>query len=750
MTSHFSSNSSKFSLVPSISAGLVNGVLIIIFQSAYAALIFSGDLSEYVSRGIGFMLFGAFVMGIIVALTSSYHSTVTAPQDASTAIMALAASLISIEMAAYATREEMFITTVAAIILTSLVTGVLLTALGWFKLGNLIRFIPYPVIGGFLAGTGWILVKGAVRIMSNTKMALAHVYLLFQPDIFIKWIPGLGFAVILFFILRRTRHFSVMPLMIMAAIIIFYLTVFITNTTILQASADGWLLPRFSDGITWQPLLPADLSKADFSVIFHQSGSLATIVFVSLISLLLNASGLELIARKEIDLNRELRSTGLANFIAGFGGSSVGYMSLSLSALGHRIGARHRIAVFISAGLCGLVLLSGMGISSYFPKFLLGGLLFYLGLSFLVEWVYRSWYRLPKIEYFLVILILLTIAFFGLLEGMIVGVLIAVMLFVVNYSRISVVKNMLSGTTYQSNVQRAAQFQRLLKEKGEQLYILQLQGYIFFGTANDLLEEIKRRINDEAQIPLRYVVLDFRLVSGLDSSALNSFAKMKLLEETMDITIVFTGLTLPVYQQFEKGELVSAQDSLFLIFPDLDHGVEWCEDQILRAEALSAEQPSENADSLNFFKSFFNLSITNSETDEKENSTAHRIFYYLEKLDIAEGEHLIRQGAPSQNLYFIQAGQVTVRLEEENGKNIRLRTMGRGTVVGELGVYLGRPASASVVTNENCTILRLSLDNLKKMEATEPELAAAFHKFITRIISERLINNNKTIQALMG
>jgi len=82
-------------VLPALSAGAVNGILIVIFQSAYAALIFSGDLSSYVARGIGLMLFGAFVMGTVVALISSFPGTTTAPQDAPSAIFAVIAAAIA-------------------------------------------------------------------------------------------------------------------------------------------------------------------------------------------------------------------------------------------------------------------------------------------------------------------------------------------------------------------------------------------------------------------------------------------------------------------------------------------------------------------------------------------------------------------------------------------------------------------------------------------------------------------------------
>lgn len=737
-------------ILPAVSAGLVNGILILIFQSAYAALIFSGDLSGYVARGIGFMLFGAFLMGTVVALTSSFRGTVTAPQDAPTAIMALISAGIAAALHASTAGHDVFITVVAAMALTALLTGLFLLALGWFRLGNLIRFIPYPVVGGFLAGTGWILVKGAIRIMSGVKPSFSQIFDLFQIGVLLKWLPGLAFAFLLFFALRRFRNFLTMPLMIFGAIVLFYLVVYLTGTSLKRASEEGWLLAQFTGGISWQPSALYSLPHINWPAILGQAGNIGTIVFISIISLLLNSSGLELIARREVDLNRELRSAGLANFLAGLGGSSAGYMSLSLTALGHRIGSRSRLSALISAGMCGVTLLSGAGISSYFPKPLLGGLLFYLGLSFLVEWLYKSWFKLPRTEYLLVVLILVTIAVFGFLQGMAVGILIAAVEFVVNYSRINVIKHALTGATYQSNVDRAPAYQRLLREHGEQLYILKLQGYLFFGTANNLLDQVKQRAHAPNQPPLRFVVLDFRLVTGLDSSALNSFAKMKmLLEETLEIHLLLTGLSPALERQFETGGLAGKDPRSLLMFPDLDHGVEWCENRMLLALTASAGESGLDKHDAEFLEAMLDLSSRPLETAEFARLLTSRILPYFEKREIDPGSYLIRQGNPPVGIYMIESGQITVRLEEASGSIVRLRTMGAGTVVGELGMYLGLPATASVVTDQQCTVWYLSAENLKKMEETDPRAAASFHKFVACILGERLANSNKTLQALL-
>ncbi|RMF58814.1 MAG: STAS domain-containing protein [Calditrichaeota bacterium] len=738
-------------LLPAIMAGLLNGSLIVIFQSAYATLIFSGNLSSFLSQGIGIMLFGATVMGLTMALFSSFKGTVTAPQDAPSAIFAVVAGTIAGAMTINTPGQSSpFITVVAAIAFTSLFTGLTLTAMGWFRMGNLIRFIPYPVIGGFLAGTGWILFKGALGIMAEIPVSFPSLTTLFSSTMLLKWFPGLVFGLLLFIVQKRIRHFLILPLLILSGIGLFYLILYFSGTSISMAREQGFLLTQISGGVHWSPILYTSFHEIDWNSILRQSGTLGTITIISIISLLLNASGLELIARQEIDLNREMRITGLANLLSGLGNSSVGYMSLSLTALAYRIGSRSRISSVVSAGICGVVLISNATISSYFPRPLLGGLLIFLGFSFLYDWIYLAWFRLPRSEYFLVMIILITIGVFNFLEGIIIGMLIAVILFAVNYSRINVIKNQLTGETYQSNVDRAAPLQQFLKTQGQRTLILKLQGYIFFGTANTVLELVKQRVQNSQLQPLQYLVLDFRLVTGLDSSALHSFEKMKLLAETYGVTLVFVSLTPKLEHQFQIGGILDSREKVSIhTFMDLDHGMEWIENQLLTEASSDESLWQENQSPQEFLSSIFQFSLAVSGDKPPSLQTIQRVTDYFEECEFKKGDYLIQQGAPPRGIHIIRHGKVTVMLEDPPHPPVRLRTMSRGTVIGELGVYLKIPATASVIAEEPCSTLFISPEQLMKMEQNHPKAANAFHKFIIHILGERLSNSNRMVHELL-
>jgi SulP family sulfate permease len=203
---------------------------------------------------------------------------------------------------------------------------------------------------------------------------------------------------------------------------------------------------------------------------------------MSLIGFLLNASSLELAIRQDVDLNRELQAAGFANLLSGLGGGMVGYHALSLSTLSYRIGARGRLPGLLAAAICTAPLIAGSALLAFFPVPILGGLLLFLGLDFLVDWVVEGWSRLSKPEYGVVLLILVVIAAADFLVGVAVGLVATIILFILSYSRINVVHHAGSGAEIRSNVERCTYHRQVLAEElGPYIYILELQGFIFSG-----------------------------------------------------------------------------------------------------------------------------------------------------------------------------------------------------------------------------------------------------------------------------
>ena len=175
-------------LAASLMAGVITGILEVPIEISFAALIFTGVLAPYLSNGIGFFLMGAIIFSVMSALLSSYPGSVSLPQDTSAVIIAVMAAGITASMIG-ASQHTMFLTVLATITIASLITGFSLLVMGIFHLEKLIRYIPYPVIGGFLAGTGLLLFFGGLSVSTGASISFATLPLLFQSHTLATWLP---------------------------------------------------------------------------------------------------------------------------------------------------------------------------------------------------------------------------------------------------------------------------------------------------------------------------------------------------------------------------------------------------------------------------------------------------------------------------------------------------------------------------------------------------------------------------------
>jgi SulP family sulfate permease len=723
------------SLLPDLVGGTIAGSIAVVFAISYSALIFSGPLAGYVNRGAGLFLAGTILMLIIVALTSTYPAMIATFQDSAAAILALMSVGIVQGMSGGFNGESAFLTVAVGVMSTTLLMGIAFVLLGWLRLGNLIRFIPYPVIGGFMASTGWLLFQGGFNIMAGEIRTPSDFNNLMQPAMLIQWIPGIAFAVILLVISRRAKSPWILPGTILFSLVAFSIWIWISPSNLEKAVSLGLTLNQFNSNKLFSPILPGDFKGIDWILILKQADEIGSVMIISVISLLLNASSIELATKSELDLNNELKTAGMGNLASGLAGGLVGYHVLSDTLLLYKIGAKSRLAPLVAAAICSLGLFLGANLIMTFPKALLGGLVCFLGLTFLVEWLYDAFSELGRADYAIILVILFTAGMVGFLQGIAVGVLIAVLLFVINYSRTEVVRAVLSGANFMSAVDRPLWQRKLLKEVGSQVVVFQLQGFIFFGTAFSLLTKVRERVESQELPKARFLILNFSRVSGQDSSASSSFLKMAHVAEKLGSHLVMVGLSDEMVQQLIKSGFCEIEDAHLHFFPSLDEALEWCENKLLAELEGAGSIPTDFAGVLS--RAFPNA---------KE---AARFMAYFEVVQVPEGERLIEQGDESDALYLVDSGNAEVLLRLPDGHEIRLRTIQAGALFGEVGIYLGEKRSASIVTTCESRLYRLKAEAIKAMEKKDPELAAGLHKWMAGQLAERLAQSNLTLAALM-
>jgi sulfate permease, SulP family len=718
----------RANLLPNLIAGLVIGFLYVIISISLASLIFSGPLNVYLPRGVAIGLTTTMIGLIFVALFSSVEVSIAGLQDNPTVLMSVAVASLATVLGS---GPELIASVIALIMLTTLSTGGFFLLIGHYGLGGLMRYIPFPVIGGFLASTGWLMVLGGVNVMLGFPLSLDTLPNLVQPDQIISWLPGIVFGLILFVGVSRIRHFLAMPGLLLGGVAVFYLILVMSGISIEEATQRGLLLNELAGTTTFQPLPIRDLATANGGAVLGQVGNIGAILIISAVSVLLNISGLELGLHKDVDLNHELRTAGIANLLSALLGGMITYQGLSLSILNHQISGKGRMAGVVAGLFCLLMLVIGTSLLTYIPKALLGGLLIFIGLNFLNDWVFQGYKKFGRLDYGVVLLILFIIASTNYLVGVAVGLVLMVIIFVVNYSRTNIFHHIASGAEVSSKVERNAYHQRQLGKMGQQIYALELQGFIFFGSANAIVDHIRKRLSDEQ--PLAFVVLDFRRVAGIDSSAAFSLMKVKHLAVMNHFRLVFTHLTPDMRTELERSGLTI--DEQVYIFSDLDHGLEWCEEQLLEKSQITKTHIATH------------LQIQLSDRGFSAENT-DKLRPYLEQIMLMEGEHLIDQGEQVSDLFFIEIGQVSVYLEMGDHQRVRVQTRGMGTIVGEIGFFLGVPRSASVVADMNTIAYRLTPKALAEMNTKDPELALAFDRLMLKVMAERMVTMNRELIAL--
>ena len=332
-----------------LSVGITTGTLGVLFDLSFAALIFSNSLSDYLSAGIGLILFSAAAARIMVALMSSFPGTVSDLAAIPTAILSWSTGMVVRELPSNASSQELLVTVIMTIATTSLLTGLFLWLLGELKLGNVVRLLPRSVTGGFVASSGLLLVKGAAEVLTKQPLETWSLQSLAQSVTPMQWLPGVLLALYLLVITRRYKHSFVIVSSLVGAIALFYISLFLFGISPTQANATGLTLGIPSLQTPWQLLSWPDLLQVNWRALGSQWMCAGTVSVLTAVLLLMNVKGMEMGIAEDIDINYELKVAGSANVLLGMGGGILAYPTMAASILVPKIWGRSRWETVIAA-----------------------------------------------------------------------------------------------------------------------------------------------------------------------------------------------------------------------------------------------------------------------------------------------------------------------------------------------------------------------------------------------------------------
>ena len=698
--------------VPALSAGFTSGLGLLVVQVAFGSFIFSGDLASYSSQGVGLILFGNFAACLVIALAGGYRGAVS---GLSPALVIVMASLVA---TTHATGDARFVTAVFALMASAIATGICCLLIGRFRLANVVRFVPYPVAGGFVAGIGGAVILAAMSLMGADPDWRAIPALLEPPALW-GWAPGALYGIALYLAMKRWRNSLILPASVALAVAAYHLVLSALGISGEEGRASGLLLSSTADGRLWPSLGPSDLMKVDWVAMAMQVPIMLTLVLVAFICVILNVAGLEVAANEELDWNREFTASGFASVVAGLGGGTVASLIVPISLRSKLFGAASRLTGVIAALVVGGALILGDGMLELVPVPLVGGMLFFAGLGMLDEGLVRSRKRLPWSEYGIIVLIFVAVTMFGLFEGVAAGMLATLVFFALRLSRVDPIESRFTAKERQSSKSRPAPDRAILLEEGERVRAYRLRGYIFFGSAAPLAEHLRESLRGDSRPAC--LLLDFSAVSGFDFSAVNVLCRAVQAANTAGVPVVLSAVSEPLRIGILRN-LPPAVSAELLMEAGADRALERCEDLVIAAW-LADPDPSDRRRASLLMHSAADLE-RHLERQVRFEDLVEELRVWLSPREYAADDVLAGPEAPDDGLQLLLSG----RASAYDPAGVRLYQCGPGDAIWPSGAR--DEAAAAVVADEACRTMVLAPGDRRWLESHDERLTLKLYRYL--------------------
>ena len=690
-------------------AGLAASTLQIGLSISLAFIVFSGPFEAFLPRGIGLAVVGTGLAAAFLGVQTQIPGAIASQQDTPAVVLAAAAAGLSSVDPAQA-EDTIF----AFVMVVGLVTGLSFIVVGQLGLATAVRSLPFPVISGFLAGTGWILGRAGIELLVDDHLDWGEVPALLSWDQLRLWIPALLLAVTVIALSGRIGRGLLFPAGLLALLVGVHVIGRIGWS--LDALEDnGWLLGPFPEAERWSPVGPSELAGADWAAIAGQAIPALGVVGVALISMMLNVAGLEVQLGEEVEVEAEATRAGTSATLVSALSGYPSYHLISGTVMARTIGSRTPVAALTIAACCLAVAVAGISVVGLVPRAVVGGVLLTVGLTMIVDWITHLRDRLRLVDGLLSLTILGSIIAFGVLAGIGVGLLAAVIGFVISYSRVDPVRHVHRLETSRSAVDRSGAQRRTLIEHNDAMVAIELTGYLFFGSIRSVTDLVSPLLKGGA---LRHLVFDFAGVSGLDVSVVQGLQSIQRLSDAHGVDVHWSALNA-------QQELVLSRGGLRLdhLHADLDHALEHIEDLLIG----TVEGADDHAD-------FSLLEMLNA---------------HCERRTLRDGEVLMEPSAQGGDLFIVESGFLTAWGTTESGERVRFRRVGPGSVIGEVGFLAGTARTATVTANGECVVLRLTESTWDSLRIEDPQFVFDVQTELTARVAERLAHTSTAYRRLV-
>mmetsp|Transcript_6977 Transcript_6977/g.19685 ORF Transcript_6977/g.19685 Transcript_6977/m.19685 type:complete len:866 (+) Transcript_6977:118-2715(+) len=694
--------------------GCINAAITVPVMIAFCKVIFQEpEFQPYQSKLVRLVFLSAATHQLVFTCRSCVPGAVGQVQDVGLIFLSSISTAVVLRgRESHAGFEDTLASVLLLLTLTTTLVGIMVVVVARCKLANLVQYVPVPVVGGYLAYVGFFICVSGLELATGISLKTPQQFLgLFSAASLARLAP----AVAAWQVFSNTvRHFTkpiALPVALVAVVAVFYLVLYSTGHRIEDAQQAGWLpapdepMPRFWE--VWKLFRVQDWpANIDWGVIPSQLPNIFALFIVVAFGSCMDIAAIQAQCSDELDFNNELELIGISNAVVGVAG--VGYTGsyiFSQTLFNMRFGASGVITgIPIIISELALMMLPSSPVQ-YIPQFFFGGLMVWLGVDIMVDWLVTSWGKLRKIEYCLIWITFFSVTIWGLETGIVVGIISAMAVFAFEYSQLSVTCFNVSAS--RSSYMRTYHHRWILDQLSSNMVAVSLSGYIFFGSVTTLSEkamliadlliksgtytsegEDAASIAHQAQINKvkmhapKTLLLDFRKVTGFDATAAQTFNVLRQRLEKLGVEMVITHIPqsrmyihhlLVAYGVAAPGDICTAATAPppspagCLVFDGLNTGLHFCEERLLEVavergvcEAMVDDLPLHAHLQANWSESWQEQSLLPAEISSDFEAMAASISQYLEVVEYNEyGSTIFARGDRSGEVYLVQTGIVS-------------------------------------------------------------------------------------------
>ncbi|CAZ82138.1 unnamed protein product [Tuber melanosporum] len=686
-------------------------------------------------------------------------------------------------------------TTILSYSLSSILTGAVFFALGYLKLGSLTGFFPRHILVGCIGGVGWFLVatglEVSARLDGNLNYNLEVLQLLVKPATLVLWTVPLFLAIILIIIQRFIKHPLIVPLYFLSIPAVFYLVVLaVPNLNIASLRDQGWVFELPQAGVPFYHFYTLYGHEVNWKALASTVPAMFALTFFGILHVPINVPALGVSTGEDnVDVNRELVAHGISNAMSGFAGSIQNYLVYTNSILFIRSGGDSRLAgIMLAIGTFGIMAI-GPTIIGYIPVLVVGALIFLLGIELLREALYDTWGKLSRLEYLTICTIVVTMGAWDFVIGILIGIVLACMSYVVQTSQKPAIRAIYSGAIARSTVRRHPNQQRFLRKVGPQIQVFKLAGYMFFGTIASVEGKIRSLLEEKnfQEQPIRFLIVDLLHVNGMDFSAAEAFTRMRRLLSAKNVEMILSS----VQSESEVGRELRAvgvwgDNDKIQVFQDLNAALEACENEFLTAFYFHSDElatrkhnppthldvPNRNPSDVHGIEAAYSSPRRNllklaaaSTLRESESESQHskwknfkqplplilqtfqemtdkhedfwfRAIPFFVRREYAQGSIVFSRGDKSKEFYLLEEGMFRAEYDLEQGKYFE--SIVAGTTCGELPFFSATKRTATVTTEKKTVAWVLNKKSWESMQKIQPDIAKELLEISLKLTSERM------------